>query len=142
MKILFDTSVLVAGLLNSHSNHHIAIKWFQKIQKEITMFISAHSLAELFSVLTKLPLSPKISPVDALFLIQEIEKKSKVIALNAKDYSSLIKNVAESGNSGGIIFDAIIYYAALKGKVDKILTFNHKDFLRLCPENSSFILHP
>ena len=34
MKILFDTSVLVAAIIKSHSSHKFALPWLQKIRNK------------------------------------------------------------------------------------------------------------
>ena len=56
MKVLFDTSVLVAAFEVSHSRHSVCLPWLQRAQeKEIDGYLSTHTLAELYSVLTRLP---------------------------------------------------------------------------------------
>lgn len=144
MRLLFDTSVLIAAFVESHPKHHAALSWLQRAKtKEKTFFVSTHSLAECFSVLTKLPLSPKISPETAQYLLREnIEKLAQLVALNAKDYLAVLKQMTELGLSGGIIYDAITMRAATKSKVDKILTFNVRDFIRLSPQNTEWIVSP
>lgn len=144
MRILFDTSVLVASFVSTHPKYHVAIKWLQRvIKKEISMVVSGHSLAECFSTLTKLPLSPKISPDMAAYLLREnVERHAKIVVLSAKDYQVTVKKMSELGLSGGIIYDAIIMKAAEKAKVEKVLTLNAKDFLRLPPHDSSWIITP
>ncbi|NJO96992.1 MAG: type II toxin-antitoxin system VapC family toxin [Pleurocapsa sp. CRU_1_2] len=63
MKVLFDTSVLVAAFEVSHSRHSVCLPWLQRAQeKEIDGYLSTHTLAELYSVLTRLPVRPPISP--------------------------------------------------------------------------------
>lgn len=144
MRLLFDTSILIAAFVSAHSKHSVALPWLQKVKaKKISLVISAHSLAESFSVLTRLPLTPRLSPDVAYYLIREnIEKSAEIIALSTRDYQAVIKGMSEQGLSGGIIYDAITLKAALKANVDKILTFNHRDFIRLSSENPEFILTP
>lgn len=144
MRYLFDTSVLIAGFVASHPKHHIALPWLQRVKsKKCSLVISSHSLAETFAALTRLPLSPQISPDTACYLIREnIEKNAEIISLTSKDYQSVIKQMSELGLAGGIIYDAITVKAAKKAKVDKILTFNTKDFIRLSADDPSYILSP
>ena len=53
MKVLFDTNVLIAAMIATHPKHAIALPWLAKVKhNEITGVIGAHSLAELYSVLT------------------------------------------------------------------------------------------
>lgn len=144
MRLLFDTSVLIAAFVAAHSKHHQAFPWLQKVKsKKNSLVVSAHSLAECYSVLTRLPLSPRISPDSAFYLIREnIEKSSEIIALSSRDYQTIIKNMSEQGLSGGIIYDAITLKAAQKADVDKLLTFNQRDFIRLIPDDPGFIISP
>jgi len=63
VRILLDTSVLVAAMLVTHPAHHRAIAWLQRIrQGSDTGPVSAHSLAELYAVLTRLPVQPRFTP--------------------------------------------------------------------------------
>jgi predicted nucleic acid-binding protein len=144
MRLLFDTSILVAGFVASHPKHHLAIDWLKRIKtNEHSFYVAGHSLAECFAVLTKLPLSPKISPETAHYLIKEnIEKLANIIVLSPSDYKKIIFELTELSLTGGIIYDAIILKAAKKAAVDKILTFNLRDFVKLIPNEPSFILSP
>jgi predicted nucleic acid-binding protein len=144
MRLLFDTSVLVAGFIASHPNHQAALPWLQRAKsKKHSIVMSAHGLAECYAVLTRLPLSPKISPETAQYLLREnIEDIAEIVALSSLDYRAVLKQMIELGLSGGIIYDAITVKAAQKAKVDKILTFNTRDFIRLLPKASDFVVSP
>lgn len=145
MKILLDTSVLVASMVEVHPKHHQSLTWFKKVQTGKTGFtVCSHSLAECYAVLTKLPTIPRITPSLAIRLIEEnIIKHAKLIYLTDKEYLSVIKQIAGLSLSGGIIYDALILKAAEKAKVDKLLTLNPRDFHRLMSDStSSFILTP
>ena len=61
--VLFDTSVLVAAMLEEHPHHSKCFAWLQRVRsEEIEGFISTHSIAELYSVLTRFPRYPRINP--------------------------------------------------------------------------------
>ncbi|HCE43824.1 MAG TPA: VapC toxin family PIN domain ribonuclease [Lentisphaeria bacterium] len=128
---LFDTSVLIAAMLEKHSNHEKAFRWLNAASNaNIGFYISSHTLAELYSVLTGMPSSPRISPSQAKILIDRNTDSAKVIDLTEKDYRMVITILAELNLSGGVIYDALSAYAARKAKVDHILTFNENDFKR------------
>jgi predicted nucleic acid-binding protein len=56
---LFDTSVLVAAMVEAHPNHTAALPWLQRAKPGlVTGLVAAHSLAELYAVLTTLPIQP------------------------------------------------------------------------------------
>jgi len=144
MKVLLDTSVLVAAMVESHPAHQRALPWLQKIKAGFdTGFVAAHSIAELYAILSILPVQPKITPLTANILIQQnILEICQVITLSAQDYATIIKHLAETNLIGGITYDAVILYAAQKIQIDHIITLNTKDFLRIFPNIADKILSP
>jgi predicted nucleic acid-binding protein len=144
MKVFFDTSVLVATLVKPHPMHSRAVNWFKRAKsQEFDMIISSHTLAELYAVLTTLPVSPKISPEIAWRLINEnIEGIATIIALSASDYITTIKHLRDLGFSGGIVYDALAFKVAIKSNADKLLTFNVSDFKRIWPDEKIQIISP
>jgi len=133
--VFFDTSVLIAATVAAHPKHSSCLPWLQKAKnKEIDAFISVHSLLETYSVLTTLPLSPRINPLLALTLIKEnIISCFTLITYNAGDYKKILDDAAMSGINGGSVYDALIAAAAGRSKADIILTLNVNDFLRVSP---------
>jgi len=144
VRILFDTSVIVAAMVETHPFHKQALPWLQKAkEKDFELVIAAHTLAELYAVLSTLPVRPRISPGIAWDLIHgNIESTAKIIALTPSEYSLTIKAMSEKGFSGGIIYDALIAKAALKAKADRLLTLNKKDFEKIVPDNDIILKTP
>ena len=72
-KILFDTSTLVAALVESHPKQTLALPWLQRVKNGFDNgVVSGHSLAELYNILTIFPAKPRrISPQEAQQLIQQ-----------------------------------------------------------------------
>ncbi|MCD4669588.1 MAG: PIN domain-containing protein [Actinomycetia bacterium] len=135
MKVLFDTNVIVAAFINSHPEHKRSLPWLQKaVKKKIEGLISVHSLIEVYSVITRLPLSPRISTDIALKLIKEnILNSFKLITYSSKDYIDLLASLEKNSISGGASYDGLILWAAEKSKADKIITLNASDFIRVSP---------
>ena len=133
MKILFDSSILIAAFVESHPKHKSALSFLMKAKdKEFEPLISSHSILEMYSVLTSAPFKPKITPLIAKQLIENnIKNFVKTIYLTDKDYFEIIEKMNISNLSGGIVYDAIMVECALKAKADEILTLNAKDFLHL-----------
>ena len=132
MKVLFDTSVLVATFEVSHPRHGVCLPWLQRVQvSEIDGYLSTHTFAELYSVLTRLPVRPPISPTIAQRLIDENLNLFVAIPLTADDYQQVIACMVGLNLLGGGIFDALIAQAALKAGVDILLTLNPNHFTRL-----------
>ncbi len=144
MKILFDTSVLLAAIVEPHPLHQTAFLWLKRARwQEFDMLVASHTLAELYAVLTTLPISPRITPGSASHLIHSnIENIAKIVSLSASDYFVLIKRMANLGLSGGVMYDALITRAAEKSGADKVLTFNLDDFKRVWPEGEARITVP
>ncbi|MCL5028870.1 MAG: PIN domain-containing protein [Bacteroidetes bacterium] len=138
MKILFDSSILIAAFVESHPKHKSAFSFLMKARnKEFQLFVSSHTILEIYSVLTSAPFNPKITPVIAKQLIENnIKNIAKTIYLTGEDYFKIVEKMSNSNFSGGIIYDAIVVECALNAKVDEILTLNTKDFLRLTNEKS------
>jgi len=144
MRTLFDTSVLVAALVEQHPKHERALPWLSKAKAhKFDFIISSHSLAELYAVLTTLPLKPRISTSIAWRLINEnIASKAKIVSLSPNEYGTIIKKLSDIGLSGGIIYDALIAGVAQKSKVERIITLNSKHFIKVWLGNANILFEP
>lgn len=144
MKVLFDTLVLVAAMLESHPAHERALPWLQRAKrKEIVAVVAAHSLAELYAILTRLPLKPPIPPSLAWQMLREnVLALLEVIPLSEGDYHPVLEHLSQTGIAGGVTYDALIAYAAIKAQVDQLLTLNEKDFRKVYPALSERIVAP
>ena len=130
-KHLFDTSTLVAAILTGHNSHAVCLPQLQKAQaREVQGIISTHTLAELYSVLTRIP-QTQITPVLAQKTIRDNLQTFEVVPLTAEDYMAAIDLMVQHQIPGGGIFDALIAQAAIKAEADVILTLNPKHFVRL-----------
>jgi predicted nucleic acid-binding protein len=142
MKVLFDTSVLVAAILSGHSRHSVCLPLLLKAQAQQTQgLISTHTLAELYSALTRIP-QTKIIPTLAQDLIRDNLQNFEKVPLTAEDYNAAIDLMVQHHLPGGGIFDALIAQAALKAQADVLLTLNPKHFTRLGTAISSKVEVP
>ena len=57
--------------------------------------------------------------------------KTYSVPLSAADYAGTIKQLADSGFTDGVVYDALIVRAARKSAVDRLVTLNLADFRRL-----------
>jgi predicted nucleic acid-binding protein len=128
--------VLIAAFVESYPKHKSALSFLTKAKnKEFELFVSSHTILEIYSVLTSAPFKPKITPQIVNRLIENnVKEIAKTIYLTDEDYFKIVENMSNSNFSGGLVYDAIIVECALKAKVDEILTLNSKDFLRLTNE--------
>lgn len=140
---MFDTSVLVPALIVNHPQHSVCFARLKAAEsKHIEGFISTHSLAETYSVITRLPIQPRIALMQAQSIITDISQFLESISLVSDDYHSAIAIMAALNIPGGGIFDALIAQAALKAKTDVILTLNLNHFTRLGETIASLVQIP
>ena len=144
MSVLLDTSVLVAAMVESHPAHARALPWLQRIQDGTdTGLVAAHSLAELYAILTTLPVQPHIPPTVAWQLIQHnVLNRFEVVFLSDEDYVAVIDHLSNLGIVGGATYDALILHAAAKANADQVVTLNERDFRRTCPDFADKIISP
>lgn len=135
MKILLDTSVLVAAMVEGHPFHTVALPWLQRVQQKTEVgVVAAHSLAELYAVLTRLPVQPRIPALLAVQLIRRnVLATCQVVALSENDYVAILEHLLDVGITGGAVYDAILLHTAQKAGVDQIVTLNESDFRRVYP---------
>jgi len=126
-----DTSVLVASLVKPHPRHADALLLLRRAEGEkIELAICAHALAETFSVLTRLPLEPKIRPADAEILVQrEVADRCRVVPVDGELERLAIAAVVAAGLQGGAVHDALHAVAARRAKADRLWTLNRKHFI-------------
>ncbi|MBM4421719.1 MAG: type II toxin-antitoxin system VapC family toxin [Chloroflexi bacterium] len=144
MKVAFDTSVLVASLVRQHPRHAAALSVVHRVlQGRDHGHVAAHGLAETYAVLTTLPLSPRISPETAHRLVTaNVVEQFEVVALTAREYAVLVASLPERGIAGGSTYDAIHAACAAKAGVERLFTFNVRDFTRAAPELADRITSP
>jgi predicted nucleic acid-binding protein len=144
VKALLDTSLLVAALVESHPLHAKAFAWLQRLRSgEVEGVIAAHSIAELFAVLSSLPVSPRISPSAAWALVEHsVLPFAKAVHLTGAETASVAESLSRRGLAGGIVYDALIAASAQKARADRIVTLNASDFRRLVLSDSPEILEP
>lgn len=143
VKTLFDTSVLVSAFLANHPKHQSCTPWLHQVKTgQLQGIIATHTLAETYSVLTRLPVSPGISPMLAQQLIKENLQEFEVISLVAEDYHRVIDKMVALNLTGGPIYDALIAQSAIKTKVNQLFTLNPNHFTRLGDEIKRVILVP
>jgi predicted nucleic acid-binding protein len=136
VKVHLDTSVLVAACVAAHPEHNRSVSWLEDAKSgRIDVSVAAHSLAEMYAVLTRLPVKPRISPAMARRLVREnAERPATVIALSVRDYAVVLQRISDRGLAGALVYDALIVYAAEKAGADRLLTLNVEHFRRAWPD--------
>jgi predicted nucleic acid-binding protein len=133
MKWFFDTSVLIPVFLEDHEHHERSLAAFAPARKNQGC-CAAHSLAEVYSALTRLPGKHRLSGGQVLFFLEEIEDRLTVVALERRDFFFTIEQAAVAGIVGGNLYDALLARCAVKARAETIYTWNLEQFRRLGPE--------
>ena len=141
MKYFFDTSVLVAAVSVLHVHHRPSQAAYLAADKN-TSSCAAHSLAEVYAVLTRLPGKQRLTCDQALLFVDDIRERFTPIALDEAEYWSAITAAASEGVIGGTVYDALIARCALKGKATVLYTWNLDHFRRLGPEVAKRVRTP
>jgi len=117
MRIYFDTNVIVAGLLADHEMNGVCRPWLRRAHdREFQALLSVHTLAEVYSVMTRLPKPYRLSAEVTRRLILENLCNFERIELTSADYESGVR----LGILGGGIYDPLIARAAI---VEKPIAF-------------------
>ena len=135
MKLCFDTSVLVAALVQAHPHHGLAFPRLKAVHAgKITGAITTHALAELFATLTALPLKPKIPPGEVQRLLnRDIGARFEVIPLTVEMHAEALDLTVRQGLASGAIYDALHLTGARSAGCDHLLTLNMRHFKALAP---------
>jgi predicted nucleic acid-binding protein len=133
MKGFFDTSVLVAVFYGDHVHHQASLALFIQFDKS-TGCCGAHSLAEVYSTLTRMPGKHRISGEQAMLFIGSIRERLSIIALNGDEYTDALRASAALGIVGGSIYDALLAHCANKAEAEAIFSWNGRHYSQCGPE--------
>jgi predicted nucleic acid-binding protein len=71
MTVLFDASVFVAAFLPTHESHGGSLRWLAAVKAgAVSLVVAAHTLAEIYSTLTRMPPKFALAPQHAWRLIE------------------------------------------------------------------------
>ena len=105
----------------------------------------------IFKYMSSLFLAIIVYFIEGLWILMEHSHKKygilgikdfEIITYKRNDYLSILNELVENQVSGGSSYDSLIAYSIEKTKVDKILTLNSKDFIRVKPEAANIIAEP
>ena len=132
MRAFFDTSVLIPIFIEDHEHHERSLKVFVEADKTHDC-CAAHSLAEVYATMTRLPGRHRLSGEQVLLFLGNLRERLTLITLTGDEYFATIREAAEAGVLGGTIYDALIARCALKAKAEAVYTWNVKHFERFGP---------
>ena len=139
MKVLFDTSVLVAALVTELKNHEAALDCLiQYTTSPNEGVCTNHTLAECYATLSVLPLKRRIQPIEAATLItQSLSNRLSLIETGSNLYLEAIERVSRLGMVSGIVYDALHLMTAESVGCERLYTYNLRHFQALNPTEIS-----
>jgi predicted nucleic acid-binding protein len=139
--IFLDTSVWVAGFADWHPYHN-ASRLLLAGAKGQNLACAAHSLAEVYATLTRLPGELRAHPRAAMQFLETIQRRATVISLDAREYVETIDCVSSRGMGGAVVYDALQLACARKADVERIYTWNLRHFRAIAPDLAQRIVAP
>jgi predicted nucleic acid-binding protein len=132
VSVFLDTSVVLAGLIDfgpqsapAQSLLHAVAEG--RVQAPATAW---HCCLEFYSVATRLPPEFRLSPSDAVTLLeQEVFARIAVHDLPTDDRAAMLRAAAHDAIAGGRIYDAQIAEVARAARASVIVTDNRRHFL-------------
>ena len=134
-KVCFDTSTLVAALLQRHPHHATAFPRLQSVVNgAVEGYLTTHGLAELFATLTALPLKPRLSPREVEGIIeQSILSHFTLIPLGREEYQNALRLTVAQNLFSGAVCDALHLVGARAAGCTTLYTLNLRHFRALAP---------
>jgi predicted nucleic acid-binding protein len=136
-----DTSVLIAASDAGDNRHAPSFALLAAAIKETTA-CGAHTLAEIYAVLSRLPGAKRQRPEMAGLLVKQIIERMTVVSLTAEEYATTIRKTAQMSLAGGIVFDALLLACARKIDAERIYTWNVRHFQMVAPDLADRIVTP
>lgn len=137
-----DTSCMVAAVCAWLEHHEPAAAEFnRRLGFKEAMIVAAPALVEAYAVLTRLPPPHRLSPADALAVLDaNFIRSGRLMALDAPSYRSLLREAPKGGIAGGRTYDAVIVRCAMNAKASTLLTFNERQFRGLAPAGIDIVV--
>lgn len=141
MKAFFDTSVLVPIFYGEHIHHQPSLHLFVRFNRS-NASCGAHSLAEVYSTLTRMPGRDRVSPEQAMLFLGNIRERLSVVALTGNEYADALETFSALGIVGGAIYDALLARCAIKAKAEAIYTWNLRHYQQCGAEVARLLRTP
>jgi len=125
-----DTSVLVAASDTAHQHHRASLALVTAARPG-QAFCAAHTLAELYAVLTATPAPRMRRTADVLANVEHAASVFTAVALEVEDYRFVLRHTAGAGIRSGNVYDGLILKAAERSEADAVYTWNVPHFLRV-----------
>ena len=133
-RYLCDTSALIAAVSSWHEHHERTRSEIERRERsDEQMVVAGHSLAETYSLLTRLPAPHRLRADDAIALIESNWRDTPIVHLTGSEMWSALREAQRRELIGGQMYDALIAIAALKAKAATLITWNVRNFVPFAP---------
>jgi predicted nucleic acid-binding protein len=132
VSVFLDTSVILAGLIDFGPQSAPAQQLMHAVaEKRVASAATAwHCCLEFFSVATRLPPEFRVSPSDAVTLLEEeVFARMTVHDLPAADRLAMLRGAARDAITGGRIYDSHIADVARASGARVVVTDNRRHFV-------------
>ena len=132
MSVFLDTSVILAGLVDFGPQSAPAQSLMHAVaEKRVVLAATAwHCCLEFYSVSTRLPPEFRVSPGDAVTLLEEeVFARMTVHDLPAADRLTMLRGATRDGIAGGRIYDSHIADVARASGARVVITDNRRHFV-------------
>lgn len=132
MKTYWDSSALLAAVVADEPHHATAS---EALVGDRHAWTSGHALAECFATLTGGRMTLRLSPGDALQVVQaSLLPRLHVYSLSAEDYELAMGQAAAAGARGGAFYDLLHLQAARAIQANRIFTLNLRHYQVFAPD--------
>ena len=132
MSVFLDTSVILAGLVDFGPQSAPAQQLMHAVaEKRVASPATAwHCCLEVFSVATRLPPEFRVTPADAVTLLEEeVFARMAVHDLPPGDRLTMLRGAARDAIAGGRIYDSHIADVARASGARVVVTDNRRHFV-------------
>ena len=141
MKVAFDTSVIVAAVIEDHP-HHARASWWLRTRRKLERVASWHAYGEAWAVLTALPMEPRVTGEVAAAVLERVRRSIVFLPPRTTTYPTAIMRCNARALRSGAVYDALHLVTAEGEAADFFLTFNVDDFTRLGEPGGPRIVAP
>ncbi len=132
---------MIPTFLEEHQHHEASLEVFLKASKEHGS-CAAHSLAEVYSTITRLPRKQRLSGEQVLLFLEHIRERLRLVTLDAEEYFATLEEAAAAGVVGGTVYDALLARCALKARADILYTWDVRHLQQFGPEVTRLVKTP
>jgi len=133
--------VLVPAFVEDAADHERCLTVYAPSNKRVAC-CAAHSLAEVYATVTRLPGEFRASPAQAMLFLADIAERLTIVSLESGEYFGAIQQASLKGIVGGTIYDALLAACAIKARAETIYTDDERHFRLFGPEVASRMKRP